>query len=267
MMLKKFILFCFLSGLIVLVSCTKKQTAAEILERTIISIDTIESVYYKQDMWRTNPRKLNDTLFRFREMYFKRLLTDSIVGVKGHWYMYLEDKQNAAYEDIYDGKRLLRINNRDRIARVYDLEKYPDWKRKHFWSHNTPYGMQYEFKYMLKNTDSYAIERLNDTIIGATDCYQIVVLLEDKETMPGFATDLEESEGSISKTLYFIDKDTFYPIGMKSEFYSRDNQRQKIFIDQRYYAFRFNLNVDENTLLNTSTEAITGIEQIEMKPE
>ena len=36
-------------------------------------------------------------------------------------------------------------------------------------------------------------------------------------TMPGFATKLEENEGSISKTLYFIDKETFYPIKTKGE--------------------------------------------------
>ncbi len=93
-------------------------------------------------MSRTNPRDINDTIFRYREMYFKRLITDSIVGVKGRWKMYINDKENVIYEDIYDGNRLIRKNNGDSAARIYDLVKYPDSKKDHFWSHNTLYGMQ-----------------------------------------------------------------------------------------------------------------------------
>ncbi len=136
------------------------------------------------------------------------------------------------FEDIYDGNKLIRKNNRDSIARIYDLEKYPEFKQKHFWSHNTLYGMQYEFKYMLNNTDSYSIDRLNDTIIDTKKCYQILVVLENKMTMPGFATKLEDNSGSISKTIYFIDMQTNYPIKVKGEFYTTENPRQKTFIDQ-----------------------------------
>ena len=206
--------------LIALSSCNKKETASEIMQKTINSIDTIETIYYKQDMVRTNPRSINDTIVRFREMYFKRLISDSIVGVKGHWYMYINDKENVIYEDIFDGNRLIRKNNRDSVVRIYDLTKYPDFKRKHFWSHNTLFGMQYEFKYMLDNTDSYSIERLNDTTINSKDCYQIKVLLENKMTMPGFAIELKDSKGSISETRYFIDQKSNYPIGIKTEFYT-----------------------------------------------
>ncbi len=253
--------------LIVLTSCNKKETASELLQKTINTIDTIETIYYKQDMARTNPQNINDTILRYREMYFKRLITDSIVGVKGHWYMYINDRENVIYEDIYDGNRLVRKNNRDSVARIYDLVKYPDFKKKHFWSHNTLYGMQYEFKYILDNTDSYSIERLNDIVIENKDCYQIKVQLENKMTMPGFAIELEKNKGSISKTLYFIDKETNYPIRLKSEFYSAENPNQKTFIDQRYYDIKFNFTINEHFQFNTSDKSITGFEKKEMKIE
>ena len=257
----------FLTVLIVLTSCDVKQSASDILQKTINSIDTIETIYFKQDMERTNPRNINDTIFRYREMYFKRLISDSIVGVKGHWYMYVNGKENVVYEDIFDGNKLIRKNNRDSIARIYDLVKYPDFKNRHFWSHNTLYGMQYEFKYIMNNTVSYSIEKLNDTIIDSKDCYQIIVRLENKMTMPGFATELENNEGNISKTLYFIDKKTYYPIRIKGESYSIDNPEQKMFIDQRYYDIEFNLTIDEHVQFNTSNKSITGFEKREMKPE
>lgn len=200
-------------------------------------------------------------------MYFKRLITDSIVGVKGHWYMYISDKESIIYEDIYDGNRLIRKNNHDSVARIYDLVKYPDFKKNHFWSHNTLFGIQYEFKFMLKNQDLYSIERLNDTIINNNNCYQIFVVLKNKTTMPGFAIKLEESDGSISQTKYFIDKKTNYPIKFKAEFYTVDNPKQKSFIDQTYYDIKFNLDINEAEQFNVTGKSIEGYEIIEMKPE
>lgn len=233
---------------------------------TINSIDSIETIYYKQDMMRTNPRNTNDTIFRYREMYFKRLLSDSIVGVKGHWYMYVNDKEKVVFEDIYDGNRLIRKNNRDSIVRIYDLIKYPEFKKKYFWSHNTPFGMQYELNFVLNNLDSYIIKRLNDTVIDSRNCYRVKVQLENKMTMPGFAIELEDSKGSLSNTIYFIDTETAYPIRMKGEFYSNDNPEQKVFIDQTYYDIRFNMDIDEDREFNTSFESIEGYEQVVMKP-
>ena len=253
--------------LIVSISCNKKETATEILQKTINTIDTINSIYYKQDMSRSNPRNMNDTIFRYREMYFKRLISDSIVGLKGHWYMYINDKEKVIYEDIFDGNRLIRKNNRDSVVRIYDLVKYPEFKQKHFWSHNTLYGMQYEFKYMIDNPESYLIERFNDTIIDSKDCYQIKVQLENKMTMPGFAIELQDNKGSISKTLYFIDKKSNYPIGVKSEFYSTEILQQKTFMDQKYYDIKFNLTIDEHVQFNTTNKSITGFEITDMKPE
>lgn len=265
--MKIFGIICFLTSLIIITSCNENETFSEILQKTVNSIDTIETIYFKQDMSRTNPQNIDDTIFRYREMYFKRLITDSIVGVIGHWYMYVNDKENVIYEDIYDGNRLIRKNNPDSVARIYDLIKFPDFKRKHFWSHNTLYGMQYEFRYILDNTDLYSIERLNDTVIDKRDCYQIAVRLDNKVTMPGFETKIENNEGSILKTLYFIDKETFYPIRIKGENFSVNNPEQKIFIDQRYYDIRFNQEIDEEEQFYTSNESISGFERVEMKPE
>jgi len=260
-------IFLIIFALIVFVSCNKSETAIDILSKTINTIDTIETIFYKQDMSRTNPRKVNDTIQRYREMYFKRLISDSIVGVKGHWYMYVNDKENVTFEDIYDGDRLIRKNNRDSVVRIYDLVKYPDFKKKPFWGHNTLYGMQFEFKYILKNLDSYSISRLNDTIVDEKNCFQILVRLEDKMTMPSFSIRLEDRKGNVSKTLYYIDKETFYPVKMRGESYSTDNPKQKFFIDQRYYDIKFNLIINENIQFNTSHESIVRFEKREMNPE
>lgn len=259
-------LIYFLSALIVFCACKKNETATDILKKTIKAIDSIETIYYKQDMSRTNPRNVDDTIFRYREMYFVRLINDSIVGVKGHWYMYTNDKINPSYEDIYDGNKLIRKNNRDSMARIYDLVKYPDFKKKHFWSHNTLYGMQYEFKHVLENLESYSIERLNDTIIEGKSCFQIIIGLENKMTMPGFASKLEDNEGSISMSLYQIDKYSFYPIRTKGEFYTAENSEQRLFIEQQYYDIEFNLNIDYDVQFNTSDESLRGYKTIEMKP-
>jgi hypothetical protein len=253
--------------MIVFFSCKKSETAIDILTKTINTIDTIETIYYKQDMSRTNPRNTSETIKRYREIFITRLISDSIVGVKGHWYMYVNDKEKVTFEDIYDGDRLIRKNNRDSVAMIYDLVKYPDFKTKPFWGHNTLYGMQYEFKYFLKNLDSYTIDRLSDTIINEKNCFQIQVSLEDKISMPSFGARLEDKQGNISKTFYFIDKETYYPIRMRGESYSKDNSKQSFFIDQRYYNIKFNLIIDENIQFNTTEKSIVGFEKREMKPE
>ena len=85
--------------------------------------------------------------------------------------------------------------------------------------------------------------------------------------MPGFAIKLEKNQGSISSTIYYIDKETFYPIGMKGENHSIDNPEKKIFIDQRYYDIKFNMMIKENIQFNTSNESIAGFEKREIKPE
>ena len=248
-------------------SCIKSETAHEILQNAINSIDTIETIYFKQEMERTNPQSVNDTIQRFREMYFAKCLSDSIVGVKGHWFMYVDDKINVIYGDIFDGNRLVRKNNRDSVARIYDLIRYPDFKYQHFWGHNTLYGMQYEFRYMLEHLDYYSLERLNDTLLQDKLCFQVLIKLEEKISMPGFATRLVDSEGSISETLYVIQKDNYYPIRVKGVRYLSDSPEQKTFIDQKYYDIEFNLKIDDSVYFYTSEESLKGYEIIEMKPK
>lgn len=238
----------------------------EIIQKTIENIDTIITLYYKQDMVRTNPRNINDTIYRFREMWFKRLVQDSVVGVKGHWYMYVDDKINVIYEDIYDGEKLVRKNNRDSIARIFDLVKYPEFKNKHFWSHNTPYSMQYMFKNILCNKELYKINRLNDTVYQQTACFQIVCRLENKETMPGFAYKLKDKKGNVSIIKIFIDKANYYPIRMIMENYSNDNPEQIFFTDQTYYDLKFNLEIDTLREFNTSMFVFDKYKIVEIRP-
>lgn len=265
--MKKYLIFFLLSTAIVAISCNKKETADEILHKTVNTIDTIESVYYKQDMARTNPQHIQDTIYRYREIYLQRLKTDSVVGAKGHWYMYINDKEHVIYEDIYDGNKLIRKNNKDSAALLYDLKKYPEFKERHFWGHNTLYGMQYELKFMFANSDFYSLERINDTIIDGRNCYRVSVRLENKMTMPGFASKLEDNEGSISNTIFMIDKETYYPIRIKGENYSGDNPEEKVFIEQRYYDIRFNLSIDEEVQFNTSCDSTEGYDIKEILPE
>jgi hypothetical protein len=257
----------FILIIIFLYSCENSETAVEIIEKTIKKIDTIESIYFKQEMSRTNPQDIHDTIFRFREMYFKRLGNDSIVGVKGHWYMYVNDRINVVFEDIYDGKRLIRKNNRDSSAMVYDLVKYPEFKRQPFWGHNTLYGMQYQLKHILENSDVYTIERLRDTILINKLCFQVSVRLENKTSMPSFAVELSDSPGNISNSLFFIDKETYYPAGIKGENYTVDSPEKRYFIYQKYFDIDFNPSLNEDTLFNTSIEAIKGYRIAEIKPD
>lgn len=252
--------------ILIITSCKLVETPTKVIQKTIDNIDTLETVYYKQSMLRTNPRNLDETISRYREIYFQKLSTDSIVGTKGHWYMYIDDKENVIYEDIYDGNRLIRKNNRDSIATVYDLIKYPEIKENHFWSHNTPFSMQYMLKYVLKNTEYYKIEKLNDTIIQGTDCYQIKILVENKETMPGYETELIDSEGSVSTTFLYINKLNYFTLGVRFETYSTDNPENIYFTDQTYYDLKFNFDMDTVKLFNTSVNILDGYDIEEIKP-
>lgn len=145
--------------------------------------------------------------------------------------------------------------------------KYPEFKQMHFWAHHTLDGMQYELKHILENTKTYSLERLNDTTIDSKVCYHISLLLEGKTTTPGFAFRLEDSEGSISKTCYFIDKLTNYPVGRRGESYSEDNPDQKVFIAQKYYDVQFNRRIDGQSQFDTSVESLAGFDIQEVKPE
>lgn len=258
---------CFIATWIALNSCSEKETAPAILQKAINTIDTIETIYYKQNVTRANPRNLKDTIYTYREMYFKRLISDSIVGVKGHWYFYNKNKDRIAFEDIYDGNKLIRKNNRDSIAIKYDLIKYPEFKQKHFWSHNTPYAMQFTCNQILQNIDSYSVVKLNDTIVNNTACYQIKIRTENKGSLlPGFKNKLIDMDGNVAITLLNIDKSNYYPIRVKMENYQINNPEAKFYIDQLYYDLKFNINIDDKEQFNTSDEILNGFKVTEKTP-
>jgi hypothetical protein len=249
------------------VSCKNVETPADILQKTIDNIDTIETIYYKQNMVRTKPWNVKELAYSYEEMYYKRLIKDSIVGVKGHWYFYNNEKDKIVIEDIYDGKRLVRKDNLDSIATIYDLIKYPEFKEKPFWGHNTPYSMQYMFKYILENKEYYQIERRNDTTIQNIDCFQIRIRLENKEFMPGFAAKLEDKEGNISTTILLcVSKINYYPIRMRFENYLTDNPGITFFTDQTYFDLRFNIRMDTTKQFGTADNLLSGYKINEMEP-
>jgi hypothetical protein len=258
-------LYYFLFVLVVFNACKQSKTATDILQKSIAAIDTVETISYKQNMWRTNPRNTDDTIQRFREMVFKRLVSDSIVGVKGHWNMYLYDKKQVMFEDIYDGQKLIRKNNRDSIAAVYDLVKYPKWHEIHFWSHNTLFAIQHEFKTTLKHKDKFKAALLNDTIFNGTACYQVEIKLEDYTTMPGFAMKLDSAKGVVICNKYFIDQSNFYPIGIHQISYNKSEPEKQYFFNQNYYDIKFNLPIDKQQF-NTSIEMLEGFNIREMQP-
>ncbi len=264
----KVIRFIYIITILILFnSCKENKTASEILQKTINTVDTIEAIYYKQNVMRANPRNQNDTINTYREMYFKRLIGDSIVGVKGHWYFYNGDKNKIAFEDIYDSDKLIRKNNQDSTATKYDLLKYPDFRKKHFWGHNTPYAMQYIYKQILQNSNFYRIKKLEDTIVNNIDCYQIIISSENKgSVLPGFKYKLIDMGGNVSIIVLNIDKSNYYPIRVRMENFQANKPQERFFIDQQYFDLEFNFNIDDNEQFNTSDEILNGFKITERTP-
>lgn len=250
-----------------LISCTRKDNPAELLRLAISAIDAIGTISYRQEMIRTNPANSKETIVRYREMYFKRMIEDSIVGVKGHWDFYDEDRNKIIYEDIYDGARLIRKNNRDSTATVFDLLNYPEFRESHFWSHNTPFSMQYLFRYIMENSGYYQLQRLNDTIVQDVYCFQVRIRLENKASaLPGFAYALEDSQGNVSTMIICMDALTHIPVRMRSWDFSVENPEEISFIDQTYYDVQVNIRLDEKALFNTSVDSLAGYRVMERKP-
>ena len=257
----------FITILILFNSCKERETAPEILQKTINTIDTVETIYYKQDVMRANPQNPGKTIYTYREMYFKRLIGDSIVGVKGHWYFYNDDKTKITFEDIYDSDKLIRKNNQDSTAIKYDLLKYPGFKKNHFWGHNTPYAMQYIYKQILQHSEFYRIEKLNDTIVNNIDCYQIIISSENKgSSLPGFNYKLIDMEGNIPIIILNIDKSNYYPIRVRMENYQTNKPKERFFVDQLYFDLKFNFNIDDKEQFDTSDEILNGFKTTEITP-
>lgn len=252
----------------VLLSCKKHEAAIDILKTTIHSIDTIETVSYKQHTMRSNPQHPDDTVYTYREMYFKRLVSDSIVGVKGRWYFFNASKERINYEDIYDGDMLIRKNNRDSVALIYDLLKYPEFKFGHFWGHNTPFSLQYTLKQILKDPWFFYISMLNDTLIDKKACYQIHITTENKGSdLPGFKFKLIDKPGQGARIILNIDKSNFYPVRVRMENYHLDQANKVFFLDQVYFDLEFNIRKIDSGQFDTSVNKLKGFSLIEKTPQ
>jgi outer membrane lipoprotein-sorting protein len=254
--------FCFLSLLLLFISCNQARDPIKIIQNTISSIDTINTIYYQQTQLRGATENIEDVKQKERTFYYGRLKFDSIIGAKAHIYYY--DSTYIFLEDIYDGNKLIRKLNRDSSARVYDLLKYPDLKKKPFWGKTTPYVIQYLLKYAIENKERYIFELENDIIINGKNCYCLKTILEKKALMPGFfkyTTDTNRVETMI----LFIDKLSYYPQRMRMEVYFIDNPGNVYFTDNTFYNIKFNPEFNDSLFI-TSDEVITGFEINEIKP-
>ena len=252
--------------LILPLSAQEPESAKLLLEQTIQAIDEIQTISYRQHMTRSNPRNSAEIINDTREMVLSRLPEDSIVGARGHWYFLTSDEKGLRYEDIFDGKRLVRLNHSTHAARVYDLTEYPEFLEQPFWSHQTPYTLQYMLRFTLDNLSAYTLTRLKDTLINEQTCIQVQIRLEDKESMPGFMADIQPSPGNVSLLTLFLDPDNHYTLQVNLDNYTRQDPDNKFFTHQRYTDFRFNVAI-EPKIFDTSEAATEGFEVQIMLPQ
>ena len=257
---KNFWFWTLLSLLIV--SCNQESEPIKVIQNTIYSIDTINTIYYQQTQLRGNTGNIEDVRQKERTFYYERLKSDSIIGAKAH--IYFLDSTYIFLEDIYDGKKLIRKLNRDSSARVFDLIKYPDLKKKPFWGKTTYYVIQYMLKYAIENKDFYSFELGRDTIIKGRDCYYLKTVLREKALMPGFYK-FEIDTNRVETMVLFIDKLSYYPQRIRMEVYFIDNPENVYFTDNTFYNIKFNLELNDS-LFNTSKKAIEGFRMNEIKP-
>lgn len=243
-------------------SCKQEMDPINLIQNTISSIDTINTISYQQAQSRGNTAQIEGIKQTERTFFYKRLKSDSITGAKTHIYFY--DSTYVFLEDIYDGNKLIRKHNRDSSARVYDLIKYPDLKKKSFWGKTSPYVIQYMLKYALENKDAYLFELGEDTLVNGKNCYCLKTVLEKKALMPGFyefAVDTNRVEAMIM----FIDKLTYYPQRIRMEVYFIDNPDNVYFVDNAFYNIKFNLELNDS-LFNTSEKVVEGFRLDEIEP-
>lgn len=262
--MKTFYLFCSCIFCLPLFGQTNTDPVTTI-EQTISAINDIHTIVYRQQMTRSNPRNTSEIIEDTREMYLSRLPQDSIVGAKGHWYFLTSDETGLRYEDIYDGSRLIRKNNSTKAARIYDLDRYPEFRQQPFWSHQTPYTLQYMLQFVLDNRSAYTLTQLSDTLINNIACHQVHIRLEDRESMPGFMSELQDAPGNVSILTLFIDNNTNYPIQVNMDNFSKDQPQQRFFTHQRYFDLQFNVSI-EDKVFDTSDQSTAGYQLQEMKP-
>ncbi len=256
--------FLFIQSLLslLLISCNHDKDPVIILQKTISSIDQINSIYYQQTQLRGNTENIENQVQKERTFYYERLLSDSIIGAKAHIYFF--DSTYVILEDIYNGNKLIRKHYRDSSARVYDLIKYPEFRKKPFWGKTTPYVIQYMLNYALENKDSYLFELGKDTIINEIDCYSVKTTLRKKALMPGFHK-FENDSTRVETMTLFIDKIGFYPQRIRMEVYFIDNADNVYFTDNTFHNMKFNLKLNDS-LFNTSDDVIKGFRITEIEP-
>lgn len=256
----RFTSFYFL--LLLFVSCNQEKDPTEIIQNTISSIDTINTIYYRQTQLRGNTENVENITQKERTFFYERLESDSIIGAKAHIYFF--DSTYIFLEDIYDGNKLIRKHNRDSSALVYDLIKFPELRKKPFWGKTTPYVIQYMLNYAIENKDFYIFESGKDTIINEKDCYCLKTILRKKALMPGFHK-FETDTNRVETMILFIDKLSYFPQRIRMEVYFIDNHDNVYFTDNTFYNIKFNLELNDS-LFNTSEKVIKGFRIKEIKP-
>lgn len=245
-----------------MLSCNQERKPISIIQETINSIDTIETISYNQIQFRGNTENPEHVKLTERKFQYVRLKFDSIIGAKAHIYYY--DSSSIFLEDIYDGNKLIRKRNRDSSAQVYDLLKYPNFKKKPFWGKTTPFVIQYMIKYAVENQDCYSFELGKDTIIGGSNCYYLKSVLKRKALMPGFHK-FENDTNRVETMILYIDKLNYYPRRIRMEVYFIDEPDHIYFTDNTFFNLKFNLKLNDS-LFNTAEKVIDGFRINEMKP-
>ena len=254
--------FILLSLSLSFVSCNQEKDPIKVIQNTINSIDTINTIYYQQTQIRGNTGNIENVAQKERSYYYERLRSDSIVGAKAHIYFF--DSTYVFLEDIYDGNKLIRKHNRDSSARVYDLLKYPELRKKSFWGKTTPYVIQYMLNYAIDNKEFYSFDLGRDTIINQINCYYLKTVLRKKALIPGFYK-FEIDTNRVETMILFIDKLSYYPQKIRMEVYFIDNPENIYFTDNTFYNIEFNLELNDS-LFNTAEKVIKGFRIKEIKP-
>ena len=255
-----FIYFSIIS--LLLLSCNIEKDPIGIIEQTIKSIDTINTIYYQQTHFLGSSDNIENVVQKERTFYYERLKTDSLIGAKAHIYFF--DSTFIFLEDIYDGNKLIRKLNRDSSVRIYDLVKYPELLNKPFWGKTTPYVIQYMIKYAIDNKEFYSFSLENDTVINQKKCYKLKTVLRKKALMPGFYKS-EIDTNRVETMILFIDKMSFYPQKIRMEVYFIDNPKNVYFTDNNFYNLKFNIELSDS-LFDTSEEIVKGFTIDEIKP-
>ena len=245
-----------------IISCNQASGPIRIIQYTINSIDTINTISYNQSQSKGNSKNHENVKLTERAFYYERLISDSIIGAKAHIYFF--DTSYVFLEDIFDGNTLIRKLNRDSSARVFDLLKYPDLKKNPFWGKTSPYVIQYMIKYAIENQDYYMFELGQDKFVDGRECYTVKTILIKKALMPGFHK-FENDTNRMETMILFIDKLNYYPLRIRMEVYFIDNPDDIYFTENTFKNIKFNPDLNEN-LFNTSEEVIEGFRINEIKP-